>query len=151
MKKLMKTGISVLGFGAAIFGAFEVSNLRLSATAEPTNGNVISMLKVISQLRSGKELTLSCEKYLDRYLGHSDSIDHYVEQFARHGIHPIRVLQNHKHWVYFELPYAELKRTPNSRFWWSDLLGVYFVTENEEANSPIKHCHMKLQSTFTWP
>jgi hypothetical protein len=101
---------------------------------------VTLMLEAINEIRSARDIKMDCTKYVDAYLGHAESIKHYIDAFDAHQIKPIKKYIGPKHFTYFDIGYSTLKDVKNSRFGRQDVIVVGFVTENDSDDSPIISC-----------
>src|ERR1041384_6698466 len=86
----------------------------LAQEREPASrDNVSKMLSAINEIRSARDIKLDCGEHVDRYLGHGDTIKHYVDQFSSHGIQPQRHYNPPKHYTYFQIT-SKLREIPRS-------------------------------------
>jgi hypothetical protein len=107
---------------------------------------VANLLKAINEIRTARDIKLSCAKYVDPYLGQSDVIKDYIEQFAAFGIRPKRAFNFPTNYIYFEISYPRLKDVPNSRFGRGDVVIISFVTDNDTNIARIRGCSAILKA-----
>lgn len=113
-----------------------------SAKANNANprDNVAKMLEAINKIRSARDITLDCADYVDRYIGHSDTIGHYFDVFAAAGV-PVRYAYNGpRYFTYFEIGASRLRQTPGSQFGRRDRLVINFETDSARATAHVESC-----------
>lgn len=109
-----------------------------------------AMLQAISAIRSARDITLDCTAYVDRYIGHSDSIRHYLDVFAVAGIQSRETYNPPKHYTWFEIGAARLRKTPGSRFGRGDHLIIVFTTDGPGADAGVTACKAVLQAAVPY-
>jgi hypothetical protein len=146
LKKCTALILALVIFGIVLFRPVQWPEVK----ADPYD-KVAVILQAINKIRTARDVKLDCADYVDPYLGHSNFINDYVDQFKASGLQPISKYLNSKYYTFFEAAYSRLKGVPDSKFGRGDVLIIVFVTENQSDNSQIKNCSAVLKAAPGYP